>query len=133
MTDYLDTSIIIGYLSQDPPERGRLASALIDSNQRLHLSVVALSETAFVLERTLRVPREEVVDSLMHFVRLDNITVVDVDSNYLHEALMMCRPSRRVSFADALIWAVARSRGGRSIYSFDRRFPKDSIHLIEPT
>ena len=41
----------------------------------------------------------------------------------------MCRPSGRVSIADAMIWAAARTDRASAIYTFDRRFPGDGIEI----
>lgn len=41
----------------------------------------------------------------------------------------MCRPSGRVSFGDAMVWAAARSAGVEVVYTFDRRFPSVGIEV----
>ena len=40
----------------------------------------------------------------------------------------LCRPSGRVLFADALIWAEAVTNG-LNVYTFDRRFPNSGVAL----
>lgn len=44
------------------------------------------------------------------------------------EALLLCRPSGRTAFADALLWAEARASRA-ALYSFDERFPETGIDL----
>ena len=41
----------------------------------------------------------------------------------------VCRPSGRVSFADALIWAAAHMTPGKVVYSLDERFPADGVEV----
>lgn len=94
------------------------------------VSGVVLNEVAYVLKSVYRLPREDIVDSLIGFIQKDNIDTYGLDERYAIQGLMMCRPSGRVSYADALIWATARSDDGNSVlYSFDRRFPNDVIEV----
>ena len=46
------------------------------------------------------------------------------------EALLLCRPSGRVSLADALVWAAARSQANASVYSPDGRFPDEGVRVL---
>jgi predicted nucleic acid-binding protein len=46
-------------------------------------------------------------------------------------ALLLCRPSRRIAFADAILWATARLRDD-SVASFDRRFPSVGVQIDVP-
>lgn len=49
------------------------------------------------------------------------------------QALLLCSPSGRVSFSDALVWAMARGVGtGSVVYTLDRRFPRLGIEVLEP-
>ena len=73
--------------------------------------------------------RSEVVDSLIDLVERDNISTYALDKNLVLEGLTMCRPSGRVSIADAMLWAAARSDRATAIYTFDRRFPGDGIEI----
>jgi predicted nucleic acid-binding protein len=52
-----------------------------------------------------------------------------LDKDNLLQTLLLCRPSGRVSFADALVWAVARSTEEKVIYSLDERFPRDGVEV----
>ena len=75
------------------------------------------------------VGREAIVDALVALLRRENIAPYCIAKDDAMEALLMCRPSARVSFADALIWAAARSTDDKVVYSFDSRFPGDGISL----
>jgi predicted nucleic-acid-binding protein len=128
----VDTSVLVRYFVQDHPARGRAAQHLIDTGEEICISLVALAETAFVLSRNYSVPREEVVDSLVTLLRKRNVQVLGMDKTLVAAALLMCRPSGRVSFADALINADARSHGVTTLYTFDEQFPEEGLAIWTP-
>ena len=129
MTKFLDTSVVVRYITGIPEDQADVAAYLIDHSDSLFVSGVALVETAFVLRSVYSVPREEIVDGLVSFIRKDNIQTYGMDKGLVLQALLMCRPSGRVSFGDAFIWAEARSGGGDTVYSFDQRFPAVGIEV----
>lgn len=129
MSGFLDTSLIVRYLTGHPPETAADAAEIIDQTNDLQVSDVALIETAYVLSSRYQVPREAIVDLLAALVRKENISTFALDKVLVLRGLLMCRPSGRVSFADAMIWAAARSSNAKLVYSFDRRFPKDGIEV----
>lgn len=128
---FLDTSFLVRYLTDDPPELARRAADVIDSDCRLAVSMVALAETAYVLTHVYGVPRRAMVDQLIALLQKQNIVSLHPGKAILIEALLLCRPSGRVSFADALIWAEARAGGPPIVYAFDERFPALGI-LVHP-
>ena len=118
----LDTSMLVRYLTGDPPDLADACAKVIDAEAELLISDVALVETAYVLASTYGVPRETVVDHLIALLRKANITTFRLPKEHVLEALTLCRPSGRVSFADALIWAAARAADA-TLYPLDERFP----------
>ncbi|MEW6142574.1 MAG: PIN domain-containing protein [Chloroflexota bacterium] len=129
MSAFLDTSILVRYLTGDPPELAEQAAGIIDSTDSLYVTDVVLAETAYVLTSVYHVPRNLVVDHLVAFVQKANITPFAMDKGQVLQALLLCRTSGRVSFADAMIWAAARSSGSRLVYSLDERFPGDGLEV----
>ena len=127
MTAVLDTSVLVRYLTLDPPNQGARAQALIEGGETLAIPSVALAETAFVLSRLYGVPRATTVDLLVDLLGRSNLSVLDLPKPRAIEALLLCRPSGRVAFADALIWAAARASGAEAVYTFDRRFPATDL------
>lgn len=130
--DALDTNVLVRYFMQDDPDQGRGATRLVDGVDELGISLVTLAETAFVLARNYGVPREEVVDRLVELLGKRNIHVLGVDKTLAASALMLCRPSGRVNYADALINADARSHAVERLHTFDERFPPDGLTLARP-
>ena len=125
---FLDTNVLVRYLTGDPADMAARAGKLIDSDQPLSLSSVVLAETAYVLESVYRRGRAEVVEALVALVQRANLIPHGLSRTTLVEALLLCRPSRRVSYADALLWAEARE-ATPVVYSFDLDFPETGIEL----
>ena len=71
------------------------------------------------------------MDHLTFLLRKDNVDILNHPKERVLNALAMCRPSRRVSIPDALIWAAARSEDV-PVYTFDRRFPTEEITVLSP-
>ena len=130
MSAFLDTSMVVSYLTGDPPGQAQQAAAVIDQEERLVLTEVVLVETAYVLTTVYKVPREVVVDHLILFLQKQNISSFAVHKEFLLQALLLYRPSGRVSFADAMLWAAVRASGERSVYSLDERFPRDGVKVL---
>lgn len=126
---FLDTSVLVRYLIGVPEESARRSREIIDQEDDLQIGGVALAEAAFVLTRVYRAPRSNVADSLMGLLGKSNISTFGLDKDFALIALQMCKQSGRVSFADALIWAEARSAGSEIVYTFDQQFPSGGLEL----
>lgn len=127
MGGLLDTSMIVRYLTGDPPELAERAARIIDVEDKLQVTDGVLMETAYVLMSVYGVERLTVVDHLIALLQKENISAFGVDKGVALQALLMCRPSGRVSFADALLWAVAQTTDEKTVYTLDGRFPSDGI------
>jgi predicted nucleic acid-binding protein len=128
MPPLLDTSFLVRYLIGDPPAQATVAARVIDSELPVGLTLTILAETAHVLRAVYKVGRSAIVDALIAVITRHNIVLVGLDRATAIEALQLCRPSGRVSIADALTWAEARGGAG-IVYSFDLRFPAEGIEV----
>ena len=126
---FLDTSVIVRYLTGDHPELSKRAAEIIDAEDEIVITEVVIVETAYVLTRLYEVERQKAVDALIAFIQLPQLSVDGMKKSLVYEALLLCRPSHRVSFADAFIRAAARRRKETVIYSFDKRFPGDGMEI----
>ncbi len=120
---FIDTSVVVRYLTNDPPAMAEAAASLIDGEHPLILSEIVLAETAYVLSSVYEIPRATVVDALSAFIQRHNIRLLNISKPLALQALRLCRNSKRYSFADALLWAEASQGSVRQIYTFDERFP----------
>src|ERR1051326_3726542 len=103
MPAFLDASVLCRYLTDDPPAMAEQAERLIEGETELCITETALAETAYVLRNVYGLTREEIVDLLIAFLQRSNILVHALDKQITIAALLLCRPSGRVSFGDALI------------------------------
>lgn len=127
----LDSSYLVRYLTDDPPEMAAQAAAVIDSDEPLWINEVILAESAYVLTSVYKVPRDIVVESLISFLHRQNIRLTVLPKLLAVEALQLCRDSKRHSFADALLWAQARHLQAKGVYTFNQRFPR-GIDILSP-
>ncbi len=128
---FADTSLLVRYLTGEPDEMAQRAAAIVEGVETLRLSLVVLAETAYVLQSFYGIPRDDIVTTLQNFVMRRNV-VVRPSKDYIVRALEFCRPSARVSFADALNWADAVSDPCRRVYTFDQRFPAQDLEVVLP-
>ena len=124
---YLDTSVIVRYLTDDPPSMATRAAEIIDTQDDLIVSELVLVETAYVLATVYDIGRGQVVEALQALLLRSNIRLLQLSKPAALEALSLCSESHRHSFVDAFQWALARELGPRQVYSFDQRFPCKGI------
>ncbi len=129
MSGFLDTSMVVRYLTGEPPALAERAAQIIDGEDDLKVTDVVLAETAYVLTSVYQVPRHVVVDHLIAFIQKKNVSAFALDKGLVLQALLVCRPSGRISFADAMVWAATRSAGNKTVYSLDERFPADGLEV----
>ena len=125
----LDTSVVMRYLIGEPAELARRAVELVEGEETVLLSELALAEAAYVLTSFYDVERQQVAEVLIGLVERANVRLCRVSKPLAVHALKLAAPSRRVSFTDALLWAEARTMGVSRILTFDRRFPADGVEL----
>lgn len=79
MKALVDTSLLVRYLTRDPPHLAERAAQVLDGEETLGITEVALVETAYVLESVYGVPRREVVDALLALLQKENLKAVGGD------------------------------------------------------
>ncbi|MGH6938582.1 PIN domain-containing protein [Hypericibacter sp.] len=122
----LDTNILVRYLAQDDPIQSPIASDLIE--RRLteenpgFISVVAMAEIVWVLERAYGLPDPDIAEAIERTLQAD---VLVVESEQEIFTAMIALKEGRGSFADALIGALGTKAGCLRTLTFDR----DAAHL----
>jgi predicted nucleic acid-binding protein len=130
--ELLDTNPVVRYPVRDDPQLSARAAALLESDRRLSLSVLTVAEIGYVLTSNYKIDRAQVVDALIEVLNRENIDTHEVPTETVIQALRLCRPSGRVNFADAMLWAVARTAAPSRVWTFDRNFPEYGIERREP-
>lgn len=130
--ELLDTCVVARYLVGDAPDLARRAAALIDSDRPLGIALVVIAELGYLLTRHYGVDRARVVAALADLLSRANIEAHGAPTEVAIEALQMCAPSGRVSFADAMLWAAARAAPNARVWTFDEAFPPGGISVQAP-
>lgn len=131
-TDFLDANVLLRYFIRDNPAFTGRATALIEGERMFRISVIVLAEVGFVLTKFYKIERARAVDALIDLLNRENIETHEIATERAIRALLLCRPSGRISFADALLWAVARDAAPARVWTFDEKFPVEGIQVEQP-
>ncbi len=111
----LDTNVLVRYLAQDDPAQSPQATAFIEhrlSEQNPgFVSVVAMVETAWVLERAYRMPHRDIADAIEAMLQADAL-VIEAEQE-VFAAMTQLRQGNG-SFANALIACSAAPQAART-------------------
>ena len=118
----LDTNLIVRYLTRDHPVQSPKATELIEGGLTEEdpgfVSVVAMAETAWVLERVYGRTAEEIAAVIE---RMLEVEVLVVESEQEVFTAMIAVKEGRGSFADALIGALGARAGCSHTVTFDQK------------
>lgn len=118
----LDTNILVRYLAQDDPVQSPKATEIIE--RRLteenpgFLSIVAMVETVWVLDRAYGLARDEIAATVERMLQTD---VLVVESEQEIFAAMIALRDGHGSFSDAVIAALGAKAGCSFTLTFDRK------------
>jgi predicted nucleic-acid-binding protein len=118
----LDTNILVRYLAQDDLLQSPIATDLIEhrltEEEPGFISVVAMAEVAWVLERAYGLANRDVAAAIEGVLQAE---VLVVESEQEVFTAMVALKEARGSFADALIGALGGKAGCSRTVTFDRR------------
>jgi len=120
---YVDTSILVRYLTGDDPERSPAAAVVVESAERRALSVISILEAAHVLRSGYGYQREAIADALIGLVERRNLVIPEFPKEHVLRWLDAWRDGRAGSIGDALIAASMSAHAADAIVTFDRGFP----------
>ncbi len=120
---YIDTSVIIRYLTGDDPTRSRAAAIVIEAPSIRAISVISLLEAAHVLRWDYHHDRGSIASALIDLVARSNVVVPEFLKEHVIRWLGAWRDGTADSIGDALIAASMSSTEAEAIATFDRRFP----------
>jgi predicted nucleic acid-binding protein len=127
-----DTSVLVRYLVGTPVARARHAARLIDSDQEIGISPVALAECAHVLRTQYEVEQRDIIDSLIGLVQRENIRVIGQRTDVLVELLVRARSLPARPIPDAMILAASVAAGALPLATFDRDQHRYGYETLEP-
>ena len=118
----LDTNVLVRYLAQDDPAQSLKATELIErrltEDEPGFISVVAMAEVAWVLERAYGLADQEIAAAIEGVLQAEVLVVENEQEVF---TAMIALKAGRGSFADALIGALDAKAGCSRTLTFDRR------------
>lgn len=134
---FLDTNILIRYLTKDDPEKAERSYAFLQAvetgEEIVTTTEAVIAEVVYVLssKRMYNYPREEIVKRLLPVLQLKGLRLPN--KKWYIEALMLYG-QRNIDFVDVLIVTKMKYTSVSIVVSFDRDF--DDFPFItreEPT
>jgi predicted nucleic-acid-binding protein len=118
----LDTNVLVRYLVQDDPIQSAKATEIIERRLSVanpgFLSVVAMVETVWVLDRAYGLPRHEIAAAVERVLQTDVLIVENEQEVF---TAMTALKEGRGSFSDAVIAALSAKAGCSFTLTFDRK------------
>ena len=118
----LDTNVLVRYITQDDPVQSAKATTRIEERLTREnpgfISVVAMAETVWVLERTYGVADQDIAATIERLLQADALVVENEQQVF---AAMIALKENQGSFADALISALGVKAGCSGTLTFDQR------------
>lgn len=118
----LDTNVLVRYLAQDDPVQSARATEIIEERLSAQepgfISVVAMAETAWVLERAYHLSAAEIATAIERMLQAEPLVVEREQEVF---TAMMALREGLGTFADALIGALGAIAGCSTTLTFDRR------------
>ncbi len=121
----LDTNIIVRYLVQDDPVQSAVATDIMEIRLTPEnpgfISVVAMVETVWVLDRAYGLTRRQIASALERMLQSETLAIENEQEVF---AAMVALKKGSGSFADALIGALGTRAGCALTLTFDKTASK---------
>ncbi len=127
-----DTSVLVRYLVGTPAAQARRAAVLMDGDEEVGISPVALAECAHVLRTQYGIEQGDIIESLIGLVQRQNVRIMGQRADLLVETLVRARTLAGRPIPDALIVAAALERGALPLATFDRAQARYGVAIREP-
>ena len=128
----LDTNILVRYITQDVPEQARIAERLLNqltpSRPGFVSREVAL-EIVWVLERSYKFSRTQIVEVLTTMIGAENL-VVEFDEDIARATIIYEQSG--TDFSDLAILMASKRVGCEILFTFDRKFARmEGVMLLD--
>jgi predicted nucleic acid-binding protein len=127
-----DASVLVRYLVGTPPAQGRRAARLVDGEDEIGVSLVALAECAHVLRTQYGVGQADIIEALIGLVQKENVRVVDLRTDLAVELLVRAGALPGRPIPDALIVAASLQAGALPLATFDREQRRYGVATLDP-
>lgn len=127
-----DTSVLVRYLVGTPAAQARRAARLMDGEDEIGVSAVALAECAHVLRTQYRVEQADIIDALIGLVQKANVRIVDLRTDLAVELLVRARALPGRPIPDALIVAASLQAAALPLATFDRDQRRYGVATLDP-
>ena len=117
-----DTNILVRALTGDEPKQSSLAQDLLLNADLVAIPAVVLCELCWVLSRSYKIAREEIIAAIQSLISSENVVV---DTSAVEVGLAMINTGG--DFADGIIADHGQWLGGDVFASFDEH----AIKLLE--
>ncbi len=118
----LDTNVLIRYLTQDDPVQSTKATEILERlltpKNPGFVSVVAMVETVWVLDRAYGLTAQEIATAIERILQVEVLAVENEQEVF---SAMVALKQGRESFADALIAELGARAGCTSTLTFDKK------------
>jgi len=131
---FLDTNVLLRHLLHDVPGQSERASTYIaeieHGSRKVRLADTIILEAVFVLQRTYKVPKQEIAKALLSLIDLPGMIL---PRKRLFRAAFAYYADLNISFGDAYHAALMESLHIDEVLSFDRDFDRvPGVRRLEP-
>lgn len=131
---FLDTNILLRYLTCDDPDRAPAALDLLTrverGQERVVTSPLVIFETVFTLQKRYRFPKDQIRQAIADLIAMRGL---QLPNKALWIDALDLFVSQNIPFVDAYNAVYMRSRGLTEIYSWDGDFDRIAgIRRVEP-
>ncbi|MDQ2744510.1 MAG: PIN domain-containing protein [Chloroflexota bacterium] len=134
MARFLDTNILIRYLTGDDPDKASLALALLDrvadGMEQVVTTPLVIFETIFLMQRTYKLAKTDIREKITAILAVQGLRLAE---RALCLGALDHYVEQNISYADAYNAAWMREQGIAEVYSWDREYDRVAgLKRIEP-
>ena len=127
---YVDTSVVVRYLTGDDPAKTSAAAAIIETRAARAVSIIAILEASHVLRTAYAYERRSIASALIDLVSRRNIMVPEFAKDHVLRWLESWGNGTVGSAGDALVAASMSAHDADSIATFDAGFPPGAWTIL---
>ncbi len=127
---YVDTSVVIRYLTGDDPARTAAAMAIIETRAARAVSIISILEASHVLRTAYAYERRSIASALIDLLSRRNVIVPELAKDHVVHWLNSWGNGTVGSAGDALVAASMSAHDAEAIATFDAGFPAGSWTVL---